>query len=60
MLSKVNKSFISDVDQFLERTRRQVPETDSQRAEREKYQRINKLRDHEVDPSADNAIWEDF
>lgn len=60
MGSKIDKSFVSDVDQFLTGLRGTVPENDSQRKERKKYERIKKLRDSPQIDTKFVELWEDF
>ncbi len=60
MLSKSNKSYVSEVDNFLEKLRTNIPESDAQEKEREKYERINRLRDKKDDSDESREIWQDF
>ena len=60
MKQKVDKNFVSDVDKELEQLRKTVPENDSQRRERLKYEKINKLRDDVQEESDKSELWEDF
>jgi hypothetical protein len=60
MSDKIDKHFVSNIDKFLEKLRKEVPESASQRAEREKYERINYLRDHPVQELNAPELWEDF
>lgn len=60
MAQKIDKSFVSELDQFLDNVRNNVPEKDSQRRERKKYEKINHLRDNPQEKSDSSKIWEDF
>lgn len=60
MSDKVNKSYVSEVDQFLVELWKTVPRSVSQCQEETKAGRIEKLRDH-VQPLEDTKeIWEKF
>lgn len=52
-------NYISEIDQLLAELRATVPESDSQRKEREKHQRIAQQRDNAID-SETIEIWEEF
>ena len=60
MSNKIDKAFVSELDQFINKLRDNVPENDSQRRERKKYERINRLRDNDQQVGNDLEIWEDF
>ena len=57
--TKSDKKFVSEPDHFLEKMRKQIPENDSQLAERLKYEQVAKLRDK---PQAEDAsdLWDKF
>jgi hypothetical protein len=52
-------NYISEIDQLLAELRATVPESEAQRKEREKYQRIAQKRDNATD-SETIEIWEEF
>lgn len=56
---KKEPNYISEIDQLLAELRGIVPESKSQREEREKYQKIAQKRDH-VMAENENEIWEEF
>ncbi len=64
MSDRLNKSFVSELDQFLKYLRQTVPKSKAyqieSQIERQAYERIAKLRDNAQPPSDPNAIWEDF
>ncbi len=60
MRQKINKHYVSDIDQFLGELRQEIAESDSQRQERKKYERITLLRDQAVQKDDNSEIWEDF
>ena len=60
MNKKVDKHFVSEPDQFLEALRKQIPEHDKCRRERQKYEKIAKLRDNAQETVSDNQLWEEF
>lgn len=60
MSHKIDKSFVSELDQFLEGLRNNISENDSQRRERNKYEKINKLRDSVQKKTDADELWEDF
>jgi len=60
MASKINKAFVSELDQFLSGLRHSIPENDSQRKERTKYQKLNNLRDNKQESTDESGLWEDF
>lgn len=62
MAMKIDKSFVSEIDQFLNSLRQTIPEADSQYQERKKYEVINQDRDYPkvvVNPKTDE-FWEKF
>jgi len=59
MFKKRAKNYVSNLDKFLEQIREKIPETASQKREREKFAKLAELRDHKQ-PKNDNQIWEDF
>lgn len=64
MSDRLNKSFVSELDQFLKYLRQTVPKSKAYQleseTERQAYERVAKLRDNVQPPSDPNAIWEDF
>lgn len=52
--------YVSDVDLFLKKIRKEIPMTEAQAVEVKKYQKINYLRDHEVAKEGKPEFWEDF
>lgn len=57
---KLYTPVISDTDELLDKLRNQLEETNAQKQEREKYERLNTLRDNPERPENDNKIWSDF
>lgn len=45
MLKKRDKHYVSEIDCLLEELRQSLVESDSQRMEREEYERLNRSRD---------------
>ncbi len=56
---KKDQNYVSEIDQLLAELRAIVPESKTQREEREKYQVIAQKRDH-VMAENENEIWEEF
>lgn len=56
---KKDQNYVSEIDQLLAELRAVVPESKSQREEREKYQKVAQKRDH-VMAENENEIWEEF
>lgn len=59
-MAKLFKHYISVLDQFLIRFRHAQPESESQRVEREKHERIAELRDNPVQADGHKLPWEGF
>lgn len=59
MFKKITHNYVSELDKFLAKLRKEIPETASQKKEREKFARLDNLRDHKQ-PKNENQIWEDF
>lgn len=59
MFKKQTNNYVSELDQFLAKIRKDIPETSSQIQEREKFAELDKLRDHKQ-PKDKSQIWEDF
>ena len=57
-MKKAN-NYVSEIDQLLAELRTTVPESDSQRDERKKYERIDRLRDNPT-PENKTDLWEEF
>lgn len=57
---KLYKELISDADALLAECRDKMEESATQRAEREKYEKINRLRDNAERPASDDRLWQDF
>jgi hypothetical protein len=59
---RIDKSFVSELDQFIQQYDLDHPEkSDSQIADFKKHQRISQLRDNErAESAASSKIWEDF
>lgn len=60
MNNKINKHYISETDVFLTEIRDKIPESESQRKERLKHERVAYLRDNEENQEKESGIWEDF
>jgi hypothetical protein len=56
---KKTNNYVSEIDQLLAELRITVPESESQREERKKYDRIDRLRDHPTSEEKDD-LWEEF
>ena len=56
---KKTNNYVSEIDQLLAELREHVSESDSQREERKKYERIDRLRDHPESKDKDD-LWEKF
>lgn len=59
MFKKQTNNYVSELDQFLAKIRKDIPETSSQIKEREKFAKLAELRDHKQ-PKDESQIWEDF
>ncbi len=59
-MGKVQQHYVSEIDQFLQKLRKEVPESEAQRAEREQYRRLNELRDNPQREENTHHIWEGF
>lgn len=59
LFKKKTNNYVSNLDKFLEEKRAHLPESPSQRKEREKYEKIARLRDKPQD-TPENKIWEGF
>lgn len=58
---RVDKSFVSELDQFIQQFDLDHPEkSDSQIADIKKHQRISQLRDNARLSDKPSKIWEDF
>lgn len=57
---KVNKKYISAIDQVLAKFDSQHSKTPSQLAEINKYQRIYLLRDNPIREEKPSTLWDDF
>lgn len=51
--------YVSEIDALLAELRESLPESESRKAEKEKYIEINRKRDHVSKPT-DSEIWEKF
>lgn len=60
MFKKIDKCHHSDLDKTLETLRKEIPESPSQRRERQQYEKLMKLRDNPQQQAQDEGIWEDF
>ncbi|MCX7115706.1 MAG: hypothetical protein NTW08_07360 [Gammaproteobacteria bacterium] len=56
----IDKAFISDYDYFLAKFDKTHHQSASQIKEREKYERISRLRDHAQSSKEGVEIWEEF
>ncbi len=56
----IDRHFVSDIDKFLNECEKDPKSfSDSRRAEEEKYERINRLRDHKQ-KTKKNSFWKNF
>ena len=59
MKQKTDKKFVSNEDKFLASLRDKFAETDSQRSERIKHEKVAQRRDH-AEHADDDRLWQDF
>ena len=59
-MKKINSHFVSEIDQFLAKFDQQHSESEAQRLEREKYQKIYQQRDEAITipPSKRDILWD--
>ncbi len=58
--SKIDKNFVSEIDQFLAEFDATHPKSASQLAEIKKYEKIYQLRDYPQPKSKDESIWKEL
>lgn len=61
-MKKINKFYVSEIDQHLAKFDRTHAKSPAQQAEIDKYQHISQLRDHPTPPTLlpQDDIWKDF
>lgn len=58
-MGRATKTYISEIDKFLNDYNEKHPKTASQQVEIDKYARIDKLRDRAIDqPEPEEDIWD--
>lgn len=61
MSNPILRSYVSDIDQFLQKFDKSHPElSQSQQKEIKKYVRVYQLRDSEIRPEETKSLWEGF
>lgn len=60
MANKINKNYVSEIDQYLEEFDRTHPPSASQLAESNKYKIVSEKRDNPDSPQDEKKIWTQF
>ena len=60
MKEKLQRNFVSEIDEFLEKTREQLPLSASQKKEIAKHDKLFKARDNATDGDSTDLPWEEF
>ena len=58
-MKKIDKHYVSEIDKKLAEFDETHPKSPAQQAEYDKYQKIHRLRDEEVDEKAEkDSLWD--